>query len=378
MSGSLWRVARRKTACVALVALAACSKPEGKEAEGKQEVELAVRTVRVAPVEKGDVVEEVELIGELEGMQEVRVSTLVPERIRSLAVREGDRVKEGDLLATLQGELQSEGLNQAQAGLEAAIANRDAILDNLRRTRTLVEAGSAAQAQLDALEAQARAAEAQVRQAGAAVAQASAQRNRTTIRSPLAGVVATVHLRVGDLAGGSMPIVTVVKADSVKAVLRVPERDFLRVKEGMPVRVSPLAKPEQVVEGRVSLKGPVVDRMTRTGLVEVHLDNKDGQLVAGSAIRAAIELNRREGVVLVPAEAVLLEGDTERTGRATAFVSDGAKAQRREVRVGARQEDRLEVVEGLAAGEQLIVQGAHLLRDGNPITLAEGRQESGK
>lgn len=366
----------RKAACVAVLALTACGKPAPETAKA---VELAVRPVSVAPVEKGNVVEAVTLVGELQGMEEVRVSPVMPERILSLAVKEGVRVKQGDLLATLHGDLQSEGFNQAQAGLEAARANRDAVEDNLKRTRELVTAGSVSKAQLEALEAQFRGVDAQVRQAEAAVGQASAQRSRTSIRSPISGVVAVVHLREGDLAGAGSPVVTVVKAERLKAVLRVPERDFLQVREGMPVRVSPLARPEQSVEGKVSLKGPVVDRMTRTGLVEVHLDNKEGQLVAGSAIRASIELGRREGVVLVPAEAVLLEGETERTGLATAFVSDGQKATRRQVRVGVRQDDRLEIREGLAAGEQLIVKGVHLLRDGNPITLAGAqKKEPGK
>ncbi|QRK08859.1 efflux RND transporter periplasmic adaptor subunit [Archangium violaceum] len=365
----------RKTACVTMLALAACGKPAP---EAARSAELVARPVSVVPVEKGAVVETVALVGELEGMEEVRVSPVMPERILSLAVKEGVRVKQGDLLATLHGDLQSESLNQAQAALEAARANRDAVEDNLKRTRELLASGSVTKAQLEALEAQYRGADAQVRQASAAVAQASAQRSRTTIRSPISGVVAAVHLREGDLAGAGSPVVTVVKSERLKAVLRVPERDFLRVREGMPVRVSPLARPEQTVEGQVSLKGPVVDRTTRTGLVEVHLDNKEGQLVAGSAIRATIELSRREGVVLVPAEAVLLEGDTERTGLATAFVADGQKASRRQVRVGVRQGDRMEIREGLAAGEQLIVQGVHLLRDGNPILLAGNQKEAGK
>lgn len=373
MRSESWVAVLRWAGCVLVGALVACSKP-ATEAKGAGAVET--RTVRVAPVELGEVVESVELVGELQGMEEVRVSTVMPERILSLTVREGDQVKAGQVLATLQGDLQSEGLNQAQAGLEAAKANRDAVEDNLRRTRALVEAGSAAPVQLEGLEAQARAAAAQVRQAEAAVAQASAQRSRTAIRSPMSGVVATLHLREGDLAGAGMPVVTVVKADRLKAVLRVPERSFLRIREGMPATIAPLAVPEQQVQGKVTLKGPVVDRMTRTGLVEVHLDNAEGRLVAGSAIRATVELGRRGGVALVPAEAVLLESDTERTGRATAFVSAGGKAQRRTLRVGARQRDRLEVLEGLAAGEQLVVQGAHFLRDGNPIALAESKKEA--
>jgi len=122
------------------------------------------------------------------------------------------------------------------------------------------------------------------------------------------------------------------------------------------------------VEGQVTLRGPIVDRITRTGLVEVHLPNPERLLLAGSTIRVSIEIARRTGVVLVPAEAVLLTGETERSGLATVFVAEGDQARRREITVGVRQGNRFEVIRGLDPGEQLIVRGAHLLRDGNPIT----------
>jgi RND family efflux transporter MFP subunit len=314
-------------------------------------------------------------MGELQGIEEVRVFAQVPDRIRNLAVDEGDRVKAGQLLATIWGEAQTEGVNQAEAALEAALANRDAVKDNLARMRSLREGNSIAQSQLDAVESQFRAAEAQVRQATAGVGAASVQRSRTVVSAPISGIVTQVNLRAGDLAGAGVPILTIVRADLVKAVLRVPERDFLQVREGMPVRIAPLARPQDAVEGKVTVKGPVVDRMTRTGLVEVHLENKDARLVAGSAVRALIELARRPDVVLVPADALIFTIDTDRTGEAIAFVSDGAKAQRRMVRVGARQSDRLEVVEGLKPGESLVVQGSHFLRDGNPLRIADDKAE---
>lgn len=356
-----------------LTASGCSGKSEAARSDGADA--LPTRTVRVSPVGLGSVIETVEVMGELQGIEEVRVFAQVPERIRNLAVKEGDQVKAGQLLATIWGEAQTEGVNQAEAGLEAALANRDAVKDNLVRMRSLREGATIAQSQLDAIEAQFRAAEAQVRQATAGVGQASVQRSRTVISAPITGIVTQVNLKAGDLAGPGMPILTIVRADRVKAVLRVPERDFLQVVEAMPVRISPLAKPLDAVEGKVTVKGPVVDRMTRTGLVEVLLDNKDGKLVAGSAVRAVIELARRPDVVLVPAEAVIFTIETDRTGKAIAFVSDGTKAQRRQVTVGARQADMLEIVEGLKAGESLVVQGSHFLRDGNPVKLAEGQVE---
>lgn len=366
----------RTIVAVAFLALAACKRPEASKGKG----EIPVRTVQVQPVQTGVLVGSFEVTGELQGIEEVRVFAQVPDRIRSLAVKEGDTVKQGDLLATILGDLQSEGVRQAQAALDAALANRDALVDNIRRTRTLVEGGGGARGQLETLETQARAAEAQVRQATAAVGQASLQQGRTVIRSPISGKVAQLNFRVGDLAAPSVPLMTIVRDDALKAVLRVPERDFLRVREDMPARISPLATPDLAVEGKVTTKGPMVDRLTRTGLVEIVLTNPERRLLAGSAIRAVIEVDRRPDVVLAPAEAIILSGETERTGRAVAFVVDGEKALRRDVKVGVRQEDQLEIVEGLKAGDKLVIQGAQFLRDQNPIVLAgnAGERKDGR
>jgi RND family efflux transporter MFP subunit len=339
-----------------------------------KEDEAIVRAVMVTSVGHGDLVESVRLVGELQGVEEVRVFAQVTERIRTLAVREGDRVKAGEVLATVRADLMGESVNQAQAALEAASSTREALEENIRRIRPLVEAGSAPRSQLEALEAQVRTAAAQVRQASAGLGQASAQRDRTTIRSPIAGVVAQINLRQGDMAPPTTPLLTVVRADRLKLVLRAPERDFLRIRPGMKVAVALLAEPARQVQAQITLVGAMVDRLTRTGLVEAELDNPGEVLVPGTSVRATIELDRQSGAVLVPSEAVLLTGETDRTGKALVFLAEGEVARRREVVVGRRQADQLEVREGLSGGEPLVVSGAHFLRDGDPIRVHEARR----
>lgn len=351
----------------AFLLVTACKPPETKASDD----EIPTRVVRLATVERGDVVEKVELTGELQGIDEVRVLPQLNERIVSLHVKDGDKVAKGTLLAVLEGELLSAGESQALAGLQAAQANLAAVEDNLRRTRGLAEVGAVPPSQLEALEQQKLAAEAQVRQLQAGATQASTQRSRGRITSPIAGVVTGLVLRPGDMASPAQPLLTVVRQDTVKAVMRVAERSFLRIEPGMPATISPLARPEQQVQGEVTLKGPVVDRMTRTGLVEVQLDNRNGALLAGSSIRAGIELGRRPNVVLVPSEAVLFRTETDRTGKADVFVAEGNIAKKREVRVGVRQEGVLELTDGLAEGERIVIQGAAFLRDNNPIEIQD-------
>lgn len=354
-------------ACASLVVgLAAC------QPEVTVEAEEPARVVRTERVRTGDAVTLLEAVGDLEGEQEVSVYAPMPERIQSLRVVNGQAVKKGQILAILDNDLQSEAMRQAEAGLTAAEAARDALEDEVRRTRALVEAGGAPRAQLETLEAQLRTQTAQVNQIAAGVSSAAAQRRRALLTAPIDGIVSDLILREGDMAMPSMPLLKVVEPERLLAVFQVPERDFLRVEKGMTVRVSPLGSETIVREAEVSFVSLTVDRRTRTGRVEVKLDNADQTLVPGAAVKGVFELDRRPGVVLVPAQAILLTGDTERTGRAVAFVAQGDTALRRDVVVGERQGADIEVKSGLQAGEELVTSGQHLLRDRSPIRRSDG------
>ena len=227
----------------ALLLTSGCQKSEAAEpAATSATSQIQTRTVTVQSVGRGTVITSVDIVGELRGIEEVRVFSQVPDRIRTLTVDEGSTVRKGDVIATIWGESQAEAVNQAEAGLEAALASRDAAKDNVIRMRTLYQNHSITASQLEASEAQYRAAEAQVRQATAGVASAGVAKKKTVVRSPTSGVVSQVTLREGDLASGS-PILTVIRPDRLKAVLRVPERYFLRMVPGMKVTLAPLAKP---------------------------------------------------------------------------------------------------------------------------------------
>jgi len=352
----------------AALALAGCQKHAAK----KKGSDVLLRAVETKPVGTQDLVHTVDVLGELEGKSEVTVFAEVPERIRALPVQTGDHVHAGQILAVLRGELQGDAVKQAEAGLEAATASADALRDQVKRVRALVRAGTASKSQLDGLEAQLAAAQAQVRQVNASLSQASTQKSRTLIRAPIDGVVAGLTVHVGDMAAPQRPLCTIVQDDEVKAVLRVPEREFFQVKEGMPATLSPLADPSVVVHGKVTLKGPVVDRMTRTGDVEIRLPNEDHKLIAGSAVNVSIEVSRKKNVVMVPASALIFTPETLTDHKAIAYVVVNDVAHRRSVIIGDRQKAMVEVVKGLKAGEQLVTLGAQLLRDDNPVKVTNG------
>lgn len=335
-----------------------------------QEIAVAPRAVETVVLERTDVVDEVVAVGDLRGIEESRVFAEVAEAVRAVPVVSGQRVKRGELLVLLSSDLQAQSRTQSESGLEAAVVDRDAAKDRLDRLRVLVAAGTAARADLEAAEAGYTAAQAQVRRLSAALQTSRLQVGRTRITAPIDGVVTGLQVQKGDLVGPGQPLMTLVRTDQLEAVLQVAERDFLRVGPDMPVRVTPLARPDISVVGKVTTYGAVVDRATRTGLVEVTLDNADGMLVAGSAIRATIEVGRREGVLLAPARSVMLDPSGERD-KGVAYVVENDTAVERPVELGERYDDRVEIISGMRAGEHIATVGAHLLRDGVPVRAVE-------
>lgn len=348
---------------VALLGASGCDRLTGTEPD----VEEPPRLVVTDRVRVDDAVDRVELLGDVHGEREVRVFAQMPERIRVLHVQEGDRVETGDPIATLDADLQSSSVQQASAALGAAEAARDQLQADLARVRRLVGSGAVPRSQLESLEAQLRASEAQVDQMRAARRTAGEQRSRTVIRAPIAGTVALLEVQQGDMVAPSVPICSVVSAERVVVKLRVTEQDYVRLREGMEVDLRPPALPDVVRRGTVSHISPVIHPMTRTALVEVTVENEDGALRPGMVAEAAIELTRRADVVLAPSRALVLSSRTDTEREASVFVVADGVAHRRRVTLGQRYGRTVEVSDGLEGGEEVVVQGQHLLRDGAPV-----------
>lgn len=332
------------------------------------------RLVLTAPVETGDAVDRLELLGDVHGEVEIQVFSHVPERIRQLHVEEGQSVATGDPIATLEADLTTSDVAQAGAAVDVAAATRDRLDAELRRLRPLVARGAIAAAQVESLEANLRAAEAQVAQLRAARGAARERRARTVVRAPADGVVALLSVSEGDVAVPQVPLATVVRMDRVKILLRVVEADYVQLREGMQVTVSAPVLPDVERTGTVVQLSPVLDRMTRTAPMEVLVENPDHVLRPGMVAEVAVEIGRRDDVRMTPARAVVMTPRTELDQTAAVFVVDDGVARRREVRIGRRYEARIVIEEGLEVGEEVVVRGQHLLRDGTPVRTEPFRE----
>ena len=327
------------------------------------------RAIEAAEVRPEDVIDVVSSVGRVEAKRQVAVNAELPEVIETVHVELGQEVVKGQPLVTLGGQLQAAGLGQAEASLEAARASRELARQQAERVQVLFDAGTVSKADLDAARSQLTSAEAQVRQLGSARTQAAVQRSRTVVRAPFDGVVAQLDASEGDMAQPGRPLAVLVQPGPMKVLLDVPEREFVRIRRGQRSRVGSLAAPTERVEGTVKAVGLLIDPMTRTGRVEIEVPQS--ALLPGSAVRAAVETDRREDALVVPVLAVQLRADFEQSHKATVYEVGEGVAIAQEVRLGERLGDRYEVVEGLEPGDVVATLGAHLLEDGAPVRVME-------
>jgi RND family efflux transporter MFP subunit len=213
----------------------------------------------------------------------------------------------------------------------------------------------------------------------ATVSQAKQRRSDAVIRAPIGGLIGQLFLEAGDMALPQFPICTVVDMDRVRIAARVPENDLIKLRPGQPVVYNMVVNPNGIHGAVVSRVSPVLDRLSRTATLEVDIENADHALKPGMLVHVNVEVNRLENVVWAPTDAltITIEQKNNQNLYRAVVVEDG-KAVERMVVVGLEDGARIQVIEGLAADDKLVVQGQHLLKDGDPVRIVGTAQDAGR
>src|SRR5262245_2344054 len=214
-----------------------------------------------------------------------------------------------------------------------------------------------------------RAAEAQVKQREAALGIAQKRLGDTTVRAPLAGLIAKRHVSAGEYVKENTPLFTIVVANPLKYVGTVPERQAPDLKIGQNLRLSVEAFGERAFTGTITRVAPAVDVTTRTLTVEARVPNGHGALRPGFFAKGAVLVRQDPAAVFVPSEAV-----TSIAGITKVFVVADGKAVERLVKPGARQGTWVEIPDGVKAGDSVVITNLAALFNGAPIELAPVRQ----
>ncbi len=342
------------SALVLALSLAACGK-EKAESESEKEDLPVVKTLKVS---EQDVDQLAVYTATVEPEIINNISAQMANRIKAIYVDEGVRVGKGQKLVLL------DDVNTTQ--YELAVDNAKAALRNAQtnydRAVELLKIGGGTQQQVDQMEMTLINAKNSVAQAERTLANA---RENMVLTSPIDGVVTARNYDPGDMTG-ALPILTVAKVNPVKVVINVNESQLASINKGMPVDLTFNTYGDEVFKGTVSLVMPTVDAASRTVGVEITLPNSDGRVLPGMFGRATIALGNAVHVV-VPDRAVVKQ---QGSGDHYVYVlnNDGTVSYNK-VELGQRIGTSYELISGVPANAEVIVEGQNALTDGKKVQV---------
>ena len=319
------------------------------------------------------------------------ISSKLMGTVQAINVREGDRVRSGDLLVVVDQRQVAAQLDRAQAGFqeasraeasavsahESARAAADLAASTYNRYKELLASDSVSQQEFDEVEArhrQAQAAQAQaeamlaaarsrVRQAEATVDSAVVGKKDAQVRAPYAGKITARLIEEGDLASPGTPFLTIEKEGEYYADLVLPERHIQAVTLGMKVQVTIPSLGEQAVAGLIDRIVPLADARSRSFQLKVSLP-QEAPFKSGMFARVNIPVGG-SGLLLIPSTAIVSQGQLNGI-----FSVDAEQiAHFRLVRVGRTYEDQVEILAGIKPGDRYVQAPPMTMADGNMIEV---------
>jgi RND family efflux transporter MFP subunit len=346
-----------------------CQPP--KKADEGGEATLAANPVKVFKARRQKISEKLLFTGLIEAWNKVNVTPDVGGKIAQIYVEEGERVKEGQLLAELDTRAIRLQLEQSKAGLAVAEASYKDAQRNMERMQRLKAESAVSDQQYEQVRLAFEASEAQFQQARAALNLANHNLEVSIMRAPFSGVVASKNAEVGDvinpLMGGFSPtsgVLTLMDFSRIKIEINISQQDISRVKKGQVALLRVDAFPDRVFSGRVSIVNLTADPLNKKFRVQVTADNPDLSLRPNTFGEVTLEVSTHVDALVIPQNAVL-------ENRYVFVVQEGNTVVRKDISLGLQNTDMLEATAGIKEGDLVVVEGNYGLEDGVKVEISE-------
>jgi len=336
-------------AVAAVLALAACGKKGDNDATPK----IQPVSVRLETVKPGKLVDAIRVAGIVKAYEDVNISPEEGGVVKEWKVQKGERVKKGDIIVTLRDEV-------IKAGYDAALAQYNMAELNLKKQKGVFDQQGISELQYKNL------------QYGRDAAKANADLmkarwERTQLRSPIDGVLDNTVPNEGEFAPPGVPIARVVNMSVTKIQAEVPEMFSGTVMSGMPAIVTFDALPGDTLRGTLGFVGSTVSSANRTLAVELVAKNPFPVLKPEMVAKVEMQRETKMNALLI-SESIVQLVDRDRY---VVFVENRGKAEERRLRLGGRQGNLIEVLDGLTPGDRLIVAGYQKLVNGTPVVAEQ-------
>jgi RND family efflux transporter MFP subunit len=352
-----------------------CQKSAADNAPGAAAPAMPVQ-VQIAPAVK--IPDTSEYLSLLKSRHSAAINPQVEGEITRIFVKSGDHVKAGTTLLQIDPLKQEATVNSQEASRTAQEANLRYAKVSLERAQKLFEAGVISKQEMDNAQTGYEAALAQVRALDEQVNQQKVQLHYYSVKSPMDGIVGDIPVRMGDRVTVATMLTTIDEPGALEAYIYVPAERAKNLKAGLPVRLLDTAG-NSVSETRITFVSPQVETETQTVLAKATIENPQGKLRIAQQVRAQITWGVHEGPV-IPVLAVL-----RINGQFFAFVAvnegKGTVARQKPLKLGDTIGNDFVVLDGLKAGDHLIISGTQFLQDGMPVTeqiQSKGQSNSGR
>ena len=374
--------------------------------------------VQVIPVVSKSLTYSIKVTGDVLPLMQVDLFPKVSGYLERIDVHIGDRVKQGQVIAQIdqtdflqkvkeieakvaQAKAQlaeiktgarieelrqaEESVKQAQSRFENARLHRERIealfrrqviskkeMDGAEMESTVAEAQLASsQQQLNLLREGARqevkdASQAKLKEMEAILEQERTRLQNAKIVAPFRGEISRKYVDAGALVSASTPLVSLVHTETLRVVANVLEKDIPLLRAGMSAKIRTESYPEKVFEGRVEKVNSALDLPTRTLQVEIYIPNRDQLLKPGMFSNVEVALLTKPQALVIPREAILEAGNGM-----SVFVVERNKALRRPITIGYEQGRMVEVLQGLNEGDQVVIKGQQMIREGSAVRVVE-------
>jgi membrane fusion protein, multidrug efflux system len=330
--------------------------------------------VTIAPVRTADFPVFLDGLGVVEPFDTVTVRSRVDGEVVKIAFKQGQIVKEGDLLAEIDPRPYQAALDQALAKKAQDEANLKNAQLNLQRFDTLAKQDFASRQQLDTQQAMVDQLTAQIKGDQAAIDNAQTQVSYTTIKAPLTGKTGFRLVDPGNIvhAADTTGIVTIVKLQPISVVFTAPEEDVPQINKALaagPVPVTALSSDGRTAlsQGRLALVNNAVDQASGDIRMKATFENTDNVLWPGLSVSTRLLVDTLKQVTVVPADAV----ERGPNGLYAFVVGDDNKVSVHDIKVGQESDGQAVVSQGLSPGQKVVTAGQYRLREGVLVQPAD-------
>ena len=340
-----------RLALALLIALAPAWAPAQQKKPPAMPVRVAAATVAAAVVETG-------AVGTLRADEAVVIRPEVAGRIDKIRFAEGQQVKQGSLLVTLDA-------GETRAQVQSSRVQLELEKQRLERAEDLFKKGFISQQALDEQRSTHDRAAAKLREDQVRLA-------KSEIRAPFSGVAGLRQVSEGAYVAAGTDIARLDKIDQLKLDFRVPETFLAQLRPGQPVRIAVDSYAREEFRGTIYAIEPAIDEQTRTVLVRARVGNVALRLRPGMFARVQLQLGVRENAVWIPEEAIVPRGQN-----AFVFRVAAGKVELVQVSTGIRKVGEVEILKGLAGGDLVVTEGTQRIGPGSAVNVLPQKPAAG-